>query len=53
MLVKFFDNSGNQVHLIDGDDELECLKKYLERVGIQYKKYDEEGHELDENNFPI
>lgn len=52
MLMKFFDNSGNECH-VEGDDELDCLKKFLAEMDIVWKKYDDEGNELDDNNFPI
>ena len=52
MLMKFFDNSGNEHH-IEGDDELDCLRKYLAEIDTVWEKYDDEGNELDDNNFPI
>lgn len=52
MLMKFFDNRDNEHH-IEGDDELDCLRKYLAEIGTLWEKYDDEGNALDDNNFPI
>lgn len=53
MLMKFFDNKGNEYH-VEGDDELDCMQRFISgNLQMTFEKYDDEGNLLDDNNFPI
>lgn len=52
MKIVFTTNLGHSYEF-EGDDRQEIMEKFLASMDVKMVVMDDEGNELDENNFPI